>query len=105
MVIRTPPLISREKLDELYALYNHREFVYPDPLAFLYDYHGFQDREIVGLIFSSFFPPCLVLPMCKSRTQFTYLIFFTILQAHTASVFTACLALNAIRAFLFFGRI
>jgi uncharacterized protein (TIGR02757 family) len=53
MVIRTPPLISREKLDELYALYNHREFVYPDPLAFLYDYHGFQDREIVGLIASS----------------------------------------------------
>ncbi len=53
MGIHTTPLISRKKLDELYALYNHREFIYPDPLAFLYDYHGLQDREVVGLIASS----------------------------------------------------
>ena len=53
METHTIPLVARERLDELYALYNHREFVSPDPLELLYDYRDLQDREIVGLIASS----------------------------------------------------
>jgi len=37
----------------LYALYNRREFVRPDPLEFLYRYEDPADREIVGLVASS----------------------------------------------------
>ena len=40
-------------LDALYARYNRREFVHPDPLEFLYDYEDVRDREIVGLVASS----------------------------------------------------
>jgi len=40
----------REQLETLYAKYNHRTFVAPDPLLFLYDYDDPRDREIVGLI-------------------------------------------------------
>jgi uncharacterized protein (TIGR02757 family) len=40
-------------LCELYASYNRREFVHPDPLEFLYHYPDVRDREIVGLIASS----------------------------------------------------
>jgi len=43
----------KEKLDGLYAQYNHRRYVHPDPLEFLYDYPDSLDREIVGLIASS----------------------------------------------------
>jgi uncharacterized protein (TIGR02757 family) len=39
-------------LDELFARYNRREFVHPDPLEFLYNYNTLKDREIVGLIAS-----------------------------------------------------
>jgi uncharacterized protein (TIGR02757 family) len=42
-----------ENLCELYETYNHREFVHPDPLEFLYDYPDLRDREIVGLVASS----------------------------------------------------
>jgi uncharacterized protein (TIGR02757 family) len=42
----------REKLDNLYARYNQRAFVDPDPLLFLYGYPDLRDREIVGLIAS-----------------------------------------------------
>jgi uncharacterized protein (TIGR02757 family) len=45
--------VHREMLDELYGLYNRRQFVHPDPLEFLYDYDDVRDREIVGLIASS----------------------------------------------------
>jgi uncharacterized protein (TIGR02757 family) len=41
-----------EDLCELYEKYNHREFVHPDPLEFLYDYPDLRDREIVGLVAS-----------------------------------------------------
>lgn len=41
------------RLDELYRVYNRREFVDPDPLQFLFDYDDPRDREIVGLIASS----------------------------------------------------
>ena len=42
-----------QNLCELYETYNHREFVHPDPLEFLYDYQDLRDREIVGLVASS----------------------------------------------------
>ena len=43
----------KKKLDELYACYNRRKFVHPDPLEFLYNYDDIRDREIVALIASS----------------------------------------------------
>jgi len=46
-------VIIQERLDELYLLYNRREFVYPDPLQFLYDYSQLSDREVIGLVGSS----------------------------------------------------
>lgn len=46
-------IVSAENLCELYEKYNHREFVHPDPLEFLYDYPDLRDREIVGLVASS----------------------------------------------------
>ena len=42
-----------EKLEFLYKKYNHRKYVHPDPLEFLYNYNNLQDREIAGLIASS----------------------------------------------------
>lgn len=45
--------ISKAHLENLYNKYNHREFVHPDPIEFLYDYENLYDREIVGLIASS----------------------------------------------------
>lgn len=43
----------KERLEGLYSLYNHREYVHPDPLEFLYGYPDPLDREVVGLIASS----------------------------------------------------
>ena len=43
----------RETLDQLYALYNRREFIHPDPLEFLHLYHDPLDREIVGMVASA----------------------------------------------------
>lgn len=40
-------------LETLYARYNRREFVDPDPLIFLYRYPRIEDREIVALLASS----------------------------------------------------
>ena len=37
-------------LESLYAAYNRREFVAPDPLQFLYAYHDAGDREIAALV-------------------------------------------------------
>jgi uncharacterized protein (TIGR02757 family) len=45
--------IKRERLDELYGLYNRREYVRPDPVEFLYDFPDLRERELVGLIASS----------------------------------------------------
>ena len=47
------PAISRDALEELYATYNRRELVHPDPLEFLYNYKDVRDREIVALVASS----------------------------------------------------
>ncbi len=45
--------LSKQFLENLYKKYNHRVFVSPDPLQFLYDYSDIHDREIVGLIASA----------------------------------------------------
>ncbi len=42
----------KKTLDSLYAAYNRRSFVHPDPLEFLYNYDAPADREAVGLIAS-----------------------------------------------------
>jgi uncharacterized protein (TIGR02757 family) len=41
------------QLESLYACYNKREYVSPDPLQFLYDYAELKDREIVGMVASA----------------------------------------------------
>lgn len=41
------------RLEAFYCRYNHREFVHPDPLEFLYRYDRLEDREIVGFVASS----------------------------------------------------
>jgi uncharacterized protein (TIGR02757 family) len=46
-------IITREKLDRLYEMYNHRRYVHPDPLEFLYGYPDIRERELAGLIASS----------------------------------------------------
>jgi len=43
----------KKAFDVLYHTYNHRKYVSPDPLQFLYDYDHPRDREIVGIIASS----------------------------------------------------
>lgn len=43
----------KEELDGLYAKYNRREFVHPDPLEFLYRYEDAADREVAALVASS----------------------------------------------------
>ncbi len=45
--------VSRDKLEQLFALYQDRKWVHPDPLEFLYLYADDRDREMVGLIASS----------------------------------------------------
>ncbi|MFN3534389.1 MAG: TIGR02757 family protein [Desulfatiglandales bacterium] len=41
---------DKKVLEALYAKYNKREYVSPDPLQFLYNFQDIQDREIVGFI-------------------------------------------------------
>ena len=43
----------RSAFDRLYARYTRREFLSPDPIAFLHRYPDWQDREVVALIASS----------------------------------------------------
>lgn len=43
----------RETLEELYACYNRREFIHPDPLEFVHRYPDPLDREVVGMVASS----------------------------------------------------
>jgi len=40
----------RQVLEKLYAKYNHRWFIPPDPLQFLYRYSDFADKEVVGFL-------------------------------------------------------
>jgi hypothetical protein len=53
MKISKADLNLKQKLEELYSIYNKREFVHPDPLEFLYEYDELRDREIVWIIASS----------------------------------------------------
>lgn len=43
----------RSRLETLYARFNRREFVHPDPLEVLYAYPEVADRELVALVASS----------------------------------------------------
>lgn len=45
--------INKTVLDDLYACYNRRDFVHPDPIEFLYNYNNVRDREVAGLVASS----------------------------------------------------
>ena len=55
MSITAPERKKLERaLEKLYERYEWRRYVDPDPLIFLYDYPDVCDREIVGLIASSF---------------------------------------------------
>ena len=47
------PRIDKDILEKLYLEYNRREFVFTDPIQFLWNYDDPRDREIVGLISSS----------------------------------------------------
>ena len=48
-----PLVIHADILDALYRDVNHRRYVHPDPLEFLYPYRSLADREIVALLASS----------------------------------------------------
>jgi uncharacterized protein (TIGR02757 family) len=48
-----PLVIHTDILNELYRDINHRRYVHPDPLEFLYPYRRRADREIVALVASS----------------------------------------------------
>jgi len=45
--------LSKKNLEQLFSLYQDRQWVHPDPLEFLYLYAEERDREMVGLIASS----------------------------------------------------
>lgn len=47
------PYTMKRSLDDLYARYNRRDMVHPDPLEFLAAYPDPRDREIVALVASS----------------------------------------------------
>ncbi len=40
-------------LDDIYNTYNHKKYVHPDPLSFLYHFEDLREREIIGLIASA----------------------------------------------------
>jgi uncharacterized protein (TIGR02757 family) len=42
-----------ETLEQLYALYNRRECIHPDPLEFVHKYSDPLDREVVGMVASA----------------------------------------------------
>lgn len=43
----------KQKFESLYRKYNHRRYVHPDPIEFLYEYERRNDREIVGFVASA----------------------------------------------------
>jgi uncharacterized protein (TIGR02757 family) len=46
-------LTVKEVLEELYEKYNHRQFIPPDPLQWVYRYKSSADREIVAFLAAS----------------------------------------------------
>jgi uncharacterized protein (TIGR02757 family) len=53
VIAGAPPRTIKRRLEKLYAKYNRREFVHPDPLEVLHKYEDVRDREIVALVASS----------------------------------------------------
>ena len=51
--LRDDSELSRRRLESLYARYNRREFVHPDPIECLAGYPDPADREIAGLVASA----------------------------------------------------
>lgn len=45
--------LHKRELDNLYRRFNHRCYVHPDPLEFLYAYGDVRDREIAALLASA----------------------------------------------------
>jgi uncharacterized protein (TIGR02757 family) len=45
--------LCRKEFEGLYASFNRRCYVHPDPIEFLYRFHDPRDREIVALVASS----------------------------------------------------
>jgi uncharacterized protein (TIGR02757 family) len=48
-----PIPFCKDSLERLYAVYNRREYIHPDPLEFVHQYHDPLDREVVGMVASS----------------------------------------------------
>ncbi len=40
----------KDVLEKLYGRYNHRDFIKPDPLQFIYQYSNRQDMEVAGFL-------------------------------------------------------
>ncbi len=70
----------KEILEGLYRKYNHKKFIPPDPLQFVYKYAGAADMEIAGFLAASFaygsavqiqkFLESLLIPMGRSPAEF-----------------------------------
>ncbi|MBW1723035.1 MAG: TIGR02757 family protein [Deltaproteobacteria bacterium] len=48
-----PPIDSKQSFEALYKRFNHRRYVHPDPLEYLYAFEDPGEREIVGFLSSS----------------------------------------------------
>jgi len=44
------PVIIKDVLERLYVRYNHRDFIKPDPLQFIYQYSNRPDMEVAGFL-------------------------------------------------------
>ena len=44
------PVIIKDVLEKLYGRYNHRDFIKPDPLQFIYQYSNRLDMEVAGFL-------------------------------------------------------
>ena len=44
------PVIIKDVLKRLYGKYNHRDFIKPDPLQFIYQYSNRSDMEVAGFL-------------------------------------------------------
>ena len=50
--VKASKSLIKPQLDHIYAFYNSRKWVHPDPLEYLYGYPDLKDREVAGLIAS-----------------------------------------------------
>ncbi|MHC4605056.1 MAG: TIGR02757 family protein, partial [Planctomycetota bacterium] len=49
-LVNKRPVIIKDVLERLYARYNHRDFIKPDPLQFIYQYSNRPDMEVAGFL-------------------------------------------------------